>query len=77
MDNTSIFVVVDSTTGRFFGAFTKKEHAIDSIRISYSRMPGPFMELLHEDVWNTDIKCTNGDLITIKRVQPKDFAEHL
>jgi hypothetical protein len=76
MENTSIFIVVDTNTGRFFGAFTQQKWALLSLDVSYSKCVG-LIKVLHEDVWNTDVKCPNGDLLTIKRVQPKDFAEHL
>ena len=71
----SIFIVVDTNTGRFFGAFTEYKYALGSIALSYSRTKY-VVKQIHEDVWNTDFEVGN-DRLTIKRVQPKDFVEHL
>lgn len=72
----SIHIVVDSTTGRYLCAFTERKYALDSIALSYSRVASAVLKIVHEDVWNLDVEIAR-DKLTVKRVEPKDFVEHL
>jgi hypothetical protein len=72
----SVFIVVDTETGQYYGCFSTWQFAYASIGFSYHKVDKELPKIIHRDAYNTDVEIANHRF-TIKAIVPMEFVEHL